>query len=310
MKSNNIRFRTAVLFSAVILASVMVTGCAVTTPTAALSTPTSTPEVNTPSVTTSGALTSLEGSLEDIYTQLSPSVVNISVIQDTTSTSLFGFQSQQQQEATGSGFIWDRNGYIVTNNHVVENSHDIRVTFSDGAIVSAEVVGTDPNSDLAVIKVDRPSDALPPVTMAPANNVKVGQLAIAIGNPYGLQGSMTLGIVSALGRSLPVESSSTTQSSGYTIPGIIQTDAPINPGNSGGILINDQGEVIGVTSAIISPVDASAGIGFAIPAAIVSKVVPALIDTGQYQHPYIGISGTTLFPEVVDAMNLPEGQLG
>ncbi len=310
MNSNSIRFRTAALFSAVVLASVMVTSCAVTTPTAALPTPASTPEVNSPSVETSAALASLEGSLENIYTQVSPSVVNISVIQETTTTSLFGFQTQQEQQATGSGFIWDRNGNIVTNNHVVENSQDIRVTFSDGAVVSAQIVGTDPNSDLAVIKVDRPSEALPPVTMAPAENVKVGQLAIAIGNPYGLQGSMTLGIVSALGRSLPVESSSSTQSSGYTIPGIIQTDAPINPGNSGGILINDQAEVIGVTSAIISPVDASAGIGFAIPAAIVSKVVPALIETGQYQHPYIGISGTTLLPEVVNAMNLPEGQLG
>ncbi len=311
MKSNDIRFRTAVLFSAVVLASVMVTGCAVYTPTAALPAPSSTPGVNTPpSVEASGALTSLEGSLENIYTQVGPSVVNIRVVQQTTATSLFGFSTTQQQEATGSGFIWDQNGYIVTNNHVVENSQDIRVTFSDGAIVPATVVGTDPNSDLAVINVDRPSEALPPVTMAPADNVKVGQLAIAIGNPFGLQGSMTLGIISALGRSLPVDSSSTSQSSGYIIPGIIQTDAPINPGNSGGILVDDQGQVIGVTSAIISPVDASAGIGFAIPAAIVSKVVPALIDTGKYQHPYIGISGTTLIPEVVDAMQLPKGQLG
>ncbi len=309
MKRNTIHFRTAVIFSAVVLAGVMVSGCVVSTPTTALPTPTIAPEVNAPSQSASGLLASLEGSLENIYTQVGPSVVHIRVVQETMATSLFGFLTPQQQEATGSGFIWDRDGYIVTNNHVVENSQDIRVTFSDGAVVPTQVVGADPNSDLAVIKVDRPSEALPPVTMAPADDVKVGQLAIAIGNPFGLQGSMTLGIVSALGRSLPVESSST-QSSGYTIPGIIQTDAPINPGNSGGILVNDQGKVIGVTSAIISPVDASAGIGFAIPAAIVSKVVPALIETGQYQHPYIGITGTTLFPEVVDAMQLPEGQLG
>jgi serine protease Do len=313
MNRKTTQLQIATIFSSVILAGTMLSGCAASnlTATSPAPTPSSTADVIPPAITEeSGVLASLEGSLENIYTQVDPSVVHIHVVQETMTSSLFGFpMGSQQQEGTGSGFIWDRDGHIVTNNHVVQDTQEIEVTFSDGAIVPAQVVGADPDSDLAVIQVDRPSEALPPVTMASPDDVTVGQLAVAIGNPFGLQGSMTLGIVSALGRSLPVENSSS-QSANYTIPGIIQTDAPINPGNSGGVLVNDKGEVIGVTSAIISPIDASAGIGFAIPSAIVEKVIPALIETGRYQHPYLGISGMTLIPELVDAMQLPEGQLG
>jgi S1-C subfamily serine protease len=212
-----------------------------------------------------------------------------------------GQPPQQFQSALGSGFVWDTNGDIVTNNHVISGAEKIEVTFSDGTIVPAKLVGADPDSDLAVIKVDVPADTLYPVQMGDSNAVKVGQLAIAIGNPFGLKGTMTTGIISALGRSLPADENA---ANSYTIPDIIQTDAPINPGNSGGILMDAQGQVLGVTSAIESPVRANAGIGFAIPAAIVKNVVPALIKEGKYVHPWIGISGVTLVPDMATAMKL------
>jgi serine protease Do len=225
-------------------------------------------------------------------------------------------QGQPQEfyrHGAGSGFVWDKQGHIITNNHVVANADKISVVFADGNSVLAQVVGTDPDSDLAVLKIDMPSDRLSPVKLADSEKVKVGQFAIAIGNPFGLQGTMTVGIVSALGRSLPAVSAET-QGSGqgptFTIPEIIQTDAPINPGNSGGVLVNDQGEVIGVTAAIQSPVRASAGIGFAIPADIVEKVVPALITNGRYEHSWLGLSGTSLVPELAQAMNLKPDQRG
>jgi len=181
------------------------------------------------------------------------------------------------------------------------------VTFSDGSTVPATLVGADPDSDLAVLKVDMSADKLHPVQMADSKSIQVGQLAIAIGNPFGLEGSMTTGIISALGRSLPADE---TAVQAYTIPDIIQTDAPINPGNSGGILVDAQGQVLGVTSAIESPVRANAGVGFAIPSAIVNNVVPALIKNGKYAHSWLGISGTSLTPELAKAMNLDVSQRG
>jgi len=267
-------------------------------------------------------LAAYEGTLENIYTMVSPSVVNIRVVQKqdstNTDTSLSPFyfntpngnnsQTPQYSQGLGSGFVWDTQGHIVTNNHVVDGADKIEVTFSDGTTVPAMLVGADSYSDLAVIKVDASPDMLHPVQLADSNQVKVGELAVAIGNPFGLQGTMTAGIVSALGRSLPTSDNSTGPV--YTIPDIIQTDAPINPGNSGGVLVDDLGHVMGVTAAIESSVNSSAGIGFAIPSAIVSRVVPSLIKTGGYDHPYMGISGSDLTPDLVAAMNLPEGQRG
>jgi serine protease Do len=280
------------------------------------------------------ALTAIETALENIYDQVNPSVVNIQVTQkqevtQSTIPQFPGFpfffgpnmpqaQPQQPQQfyqhGAGSGFIWDTRGDIVTNNHVVANADTIDVVFNDGTTVPAKVVGTDPDSDLAVIKVDVAADKLHPVTLADSNQVKVGQTAVAIGNPFGLEGTMTVGIVSALGRSLPTTSGDSqgqlTQGPTFTIPEIIQTDAPINPGNSGGVLVDDQGQVIGVTAAIESPVRASAGIGFAIPSAIVNEVVPALISNGSYQHPWLGLSGTSLTPALAQSMDLNSGQRG
>jgi serine protease Do len=267
-------------------------------------------------VVTSGSdlLAAYETALENIYTAVSPQVVNISVLMPASSSDLQnipGFnnipqsQTPQFSSALGSGFVWDKNGDIVTNNHVVDGATKIQVTFSDGTTVPATLVGNDPYSDLAVIKVDVSADMLNPVSMADSTQVKVGEIAIAIGNPYGFEGSMTVGNVSGVGRDLP--SSQVDQNSGatYSIPEIIQTDASINPGNSGGVLVNDQGQVIGVTSALESASGSSSGVGFAIPAQIVSKVVPELIKSGKYEHPYLGISGTDMTPDIAQAMNLP-----
>jgi len=264
-------------------------------------------------------LASLEGTLENIYTRVNPSVVNIRVEQrvDATSLGIPGFlfpqspesQGPQYQQGAGSGFVWDKEGHVVTNNHVVEGADRIEVTFYDGTIVPAEVVGTDPDSDLAVVKVDVAADQLHPIEMTDSTQVKVGQLAVAIGNPFALEGTMTVGFVSALGRSLPA-SDSATSGLNYSIPDIIQTDAPINPGNSGGVLVDSEGRLIGVTAAIESPVRANAGIGFAIPSVIVQKVVPAVIETGHYAHPLLGLSGTTLTPDLAQAMELDGSQRG
>jgi S1-C subfamily serine protease len=218
-------------------------------------------------------------------------------------------QMPQFRQGLGSGFVWDTEGHIVTNNHVVEGADEITVTFADGSSAPAELVGADPDSDLAVIKIDSTTDRLQPVQLADSDGVKVGQLAVAIGNPYGLEGTMTVGFVSAIGRSLPVDLDMLRGAS-YTIPDIIQTDAPINPGNSGGVLVNDAGQVIGVTAAIESTSGANAGIGFAIPANIVAKVVPALIGNGRFDHPWVGISGTTLTSDLAAAMDLPADQRG
>ena len=300
-----------------VMNALSVPGARALAPAAAPATPTPQPTAVAPSVT-GGALAALEGALERVYQDVSPSVVYIEVLQEQQVGSGLPFfreplpqqqPEEQYQHGSGSGFVWDQEGHVVTNNHVVNGADKIEVTFSDGTTVPGTVVGTDPASDLAVLKVEVPAGQLHPVRMADSTLVMVGQLAVAIGNPFGLENTMTVGIVSALERSLPAESNSGDGSS-YTIPDVIQTDAPINPGNSGGVLVNGQGEVIGVTSAIVSPVRASAGIGFAVPAAIVQKVVPVLIAKGSYEHPWLGISGTTLDPDLAQAMGLEANQRG
>jgi S1-C subfamily serine protease len=324
--------RYASLISLLLLPILLLTGCGLSVP-AALSAPpaaptaAATPAAPTTATSSTEVLAALEGTLAHIYDQVNPSVVNIRVVQKEAVTAPvlpeipglpFPFfqppttpQGPQEfyRQGAGSGFVWDKEGHIVTNNHVVAGADKINVTFYDGTTVSGDVVGTDPDSDLAVVKVDLPADRLQPVQLADSTQVKVGQLAVAIGNPFALEGTMTVGFVSALGRLLPVESGNG-QGPGYSIPDIIQTDAPINPGNSGGLLVNDQGHVIGVTSAIISPVQASAGIGFAIPSAIVQKVVPTLIKTGHYEHPWLGVSGISLTPDLAGAMKLKSDQRG
>ncbi len=276
-----------------------------------------------------GAATSLsayQSALEAIYSKVNPAVVSISVVSKTSADAnssslmpfLFGNPGQnngqnntpQYSQAQGSGFVWNKDGYIVTNNHVTSGADKIEVKFADGTTVSAKLVGADPDSDLAVIKAENPGFEFTPITISDSSSVKVGQVAVAIGNPFGLENTMTTGIVSALGRSLPASESASTSGTSYTIPDIIQTDAPINPGNSGGPLVNDQGALIGVNTAITSTGGSNSGIGFAIPSNIVKQVVPELIKNGKYEHPYLGISGASLVPDLASAMNLKSTQRG
>jgi S1-C subfamily serine protease len=265
----------------------------------------------------SDLLTAYEAALESIYTAVSPQVVLIQVMTPTSSgfQNFPGFNNPNQQQLTpalGSGFIWDTNGDIVTNDHVVNGATSIEVTFSDGMTVPATIVGEDPYSDLAVIKVSNvASDLLKPVTLVDSNAVKVGQVAIAIGNPYGFTESMTVGTVSGIGRDIPNSNAGqTTSGASYSIPDIIQTDAAINPGNSGGVLVNDLGQVMGVTYSLESASGSNSGIGFAIPSEIVSKVVPSLISSGKYNHPYLGISGTDMTPDIANAMKIASDTRG
>lgn len=288
------------------------------------------PANTTTEVVIPSTLAGYESALEAVYAKVNPSVVNIQVTSTVTASSLdlpdqfqdmpgfefyFGDQggSDQQQspqvsQSLGSGFVWNEQGYIVTNNHVVEGATKIEVKFSNGAIWEAELVGADPDSDLAVIKLKDYSGELTPVTISQSSAVKVGQVAIAIGNPYGLENTMTTGIVSAIGRSISADMTSTGAT--FSIPDIIQTDAPINPGNSGGVLVNSNGDLIGVTSAIESSSGANAGIGFAIPSDTVLKVIPALITNGKYEHSYLGLTGTTLTPDLAEAMGVDASQRG
>jgi len=255
----------------------------------------------------------LQSTLEAVYEEVNPAVVNIQVtVPVRTSPFPSGwFQTPDLvQQGQGSGFLWDEEGHIVTNNHVVEDASEIKVSFADGSTSPAEIVGTDPDSDLAVIRVEKMPAGIQQLRMGDSSQVKVGQIAIAIGNPYGLAGTMTQGIISALSRSLPVGESSSSSGGTYTIPDIIQTDAAINPGNSGGVLVNLEGEVIGVTTAIRSNTNSNAGIGFVIPSNIVSRIVPVLISDGEYRHPRLGISGATLTPDLAEELGLDEGQTG
>ncbi|MGC8826908.1 MAG: S1C family serine protease [Anaerolineae bacterium] len=238
-----------------------------------------------------------EDLLTHMYEEVSPSVVHIRVTQQVSGIS--GFSSDLYQHGEGSGFVWDAEGHIVTNDHVVEDAAVVEVHFKDGTILEADVIGTDPQSDIAVIKVDPTQVALKPVTLGDSDQVKVGQLAVAIGNPFGQTWTMTRGIVSAVGRVIQ------SGLSRFSIPEVIQTDAAINPGNSGGPLLNSRGEVIGMNTMIISQTGSSAGVGFAVPSNIIAKVVPALISKGSYAYPWLGITGRDLLPQDVKALNLP-----
>jgi 2-alkenal reductase len=214
----------------------------------------------------------------------------------------------------GSGFVIDAEGHIITNRHVVEAGDDIEVDFPSGLKTWATLVGTDPDSDLALLEVDLPSGELVPLPLGDSDGVRVGDLVVAIGNPFGLTGTMTLGVVSAIGRTLDSERSAPGGEAFFTAGDILQTDAALNPGNSGGPLLNLRGEVIGVNRAIrtesftVSGDAASSGVGFAIPINIVRRVVPSLIEHGRYDYPYLGI--TSLSDEAwtlrtLEALGLP-----
>lgn len=233
-----------------------------------------------------------EISLADLFEKSDDGVVKVSVRRSTELPS---------SRSLGSGFVYDVNGHIITNNHVVEDAQKITVTFLDGTSYNAKVIGTDPYTDLAVIKVDADLSLLHPLPIGDSSNLRVGDQVAAIGNPFGLSGSMTSGIVSQLGRLL-----STPGTSAFSIPDVIQTDAAINPGNSGGPLLNMKGQVVGINTAIQSATGEFAGIGFAIPSNTVSKIVPVLIKEGKYKQPWLGISGVDIDPDLANILGLQD----
>ncbi len=209
----------------------------------------------------------------------------------------------------GSGFVYDKEGHIVTNNHVVADADRVVVIFSDDTEVDATVVGTDPGSDLAVIQVDTDVVDVTPLVLGDSDNLRVGQLVAAIGNPFGLAGSMSTGIISGLGRLLPSEAR-TASGAQFSIPDIIQTDTAINPGNSGGPLLNLDGEVVGVNTAIEAITGSFGGVGYVIPSNTVQHVVPLLIENGRIETPWLGIAGVTLSNDLAAAMDLDPEQDG
>lgn len=254
------------------------------------------PREQTAPIQISSPATENERSLYDIYNRVSPSVVSISVRGQSGDGSQFG--------ASGTGFVIDQNGNIVTNDHVVADADQIEVNFFDGTIVKANVVGLDPDSDLAVIKVDLPSQVLVPVTLGDSDQLFIGQTTLAIGSPFSQRWTLTTGIVSALDRTI----SGQTQ---YSVGSVIQTDAAINPGNSGGPLLNLQGEVIGVNSQILSETRSNSGVGFAIPSNLVKRVAAVLIAEGRMNYSFLGIQGASnLDLALIQALNIPNNTRG
>lgn len=227
-------------------------------------------------------------SLIEIFEKSEPGVVRINV------------QRAEQSNGTsgvGSGFVFDKQGHIITNAHVVKNVKKVVVTFLDGRSYNAEIVGSDQYTDIGVIKVNADLSLLQPLPLGDSANLKVGEPIAAIGNPFGLSGSMTSGIISQLGRLLP-------SGAGYSIPDVIQTDAAINPGNSGGPLLNMRGEIVGINTAIQSTTGEFTGVGFAVPSQTLAKIVPKIIVDGKYTHPWIGIAGRDIDPDLAKVLNL------
>ena len=229
-------------------------------------------------------------SLTEIFEKAEPGVVRVNTIRNQTASETGG---------VGSGFVFDKKGHIITNAHVIEGSTKTVVTFLDGRSYNAEIIGMDEYTDIGVIKVNADLKLLNPLSLGDSSNLDVGEPIAAIGNPFGLSGSMTSGIVSQMGRLLP-------SGSGYSIPDVIQTDAAINPGNSGGPLLNMRGNIVGINTAIQSTTGEFTGVGFAIPSQTVAKIVPTLISEGEYKHPWIGISGRDIDPDTANVLGLKD----
>ena len=254
------------------------------------------PAATAPAIVSQGApiTTDLEADLIALYERVNPSVVHI-----------FIYDEADNPVGTGTGFIYDSEGHIVTNNHVVSGASRLEVAFPNGERRAAQTIGTDVDSDLGVIRVEELPAGAQPLVLGDSDNVRVGQFVVAIGNPFGEAGSLSLGIVSGLGRSLT--SDRIAEGGGrYSLPQVIQTDAAINPGNSGGPLLNLAGEIVGVNSAIRTSTGTNSGVGFSIPVNAVRRIIPALIADGVYQYTYLGVRMSALDLATQTALGLPQ----
>ena len=249
------------------------------------------------------SLSAYEEVLVGIYESILPSVVQVQVRTNVPTGGIIGGELRPVP-SEGSGFVWSSEGHIVTNHHVIEGADKVMVVFADSFELPAEVLGSDPDSDLAVLKVEPPDGGLQPVQQGDSDQLRVGQLAFAVGSPFGQEFSMTGGIVSALGRVIP------SGASRFSTPNIIQTDTPINPGNSGGPLLDRYANVIGINAQIISRSGSSSGVGFAVPINTAKRIVPVLIKEGDYSYAYLGISGTTLGNILAEINGLPSQTRG
>ncbi len=247
-------------------------------------------------VTPRGPLLADEQAHIDLFRRVPPSVVHITTLE--TQRDMFSMNVMQVPRGTGTGFVWDNAGHIVTNFHVIQGGSGARVTMADQTTYNAKLVGAFPDRDLAVLKIDAPAAKLPPIAIGISRDLLVGQRVYAIGNPFGLDQTLTLGVVSALNREIE-------SFNGRTIRGVVQTDAAINPGNSGGPLLDSAGRLIGVNTQIASPSGASAGIGFAIPVDEVNRIVPRVIRDGRFVRPALGVTAGA--PNLTRALNLPSG---
>lgn len=281
--------RTLVLAGAAALGGALVAGALVP---AALARP----DVAPRSVTPRGPLGADELAQIELFRRLSPSVVHITTL--AAQRDMFSLNVQQVPRGTGTGFVWDSDGHLVTNFHVIQGGSSAKVTLADQTSWDAELVGAFPDRDLAVLRIKAPKEKLPPIPLGSSRELQVGQRVYAIGNPFGLDQTLTTGIVSALNREIESFNS-------RTIRGVIQTDAAINPGNSGGPLLDSAGRLVGVNTQIASPSGASAGIGFAIPADEVNRIVPRLIKDGRFLRPAVGVTAGP--PQLARALNLPKG---
>jgi S1-C subfamily serine protease len=261
-----------------------------------------------PQSISSPSLPSSVSSLPDVFQKVENSVVQITSTKSNPNQVIIlnGVPSTGRSTALGSGFVYDNQGHIVTNYHVVSGVTKADVTFTDGNTYSANVVGKDPYSDLGILQItdDFSEEKVVPLPLANSSAVRPGEQVIAIGNPFGLSGTITTGIVSQKGRLLP------NPDTGFSVPNMIQTDAAINPGNSGGPLLDTKGEVIGMNTAIFSSTGSYSGVGFAIPSNTIAKEVPLLIKNGSYAHPWLGISGGKTTPDLTRAMGLPTNYKG
>ncbi|MGB8035018.1 MAG: trypsin-like peptidase domain-containing protein [Nitrososphaeraceae archaeon] len=264
--------------------------------------------LTSPSSSSPSSSSASSSSLANVFKRVENSVVQITSTRSDPNqvTIINGVPATGRSTALGSGFVYDNQGHIITNHHVIDGATTADVTFTDGNTYSAKVIGKDPDADIAVLQItdNFSEEKVMPLPVANSSSLRPGDQLIAIGNPFGLSGTITTGIVSGEGRLLP------NPDTGFSIPNIIQTDAPINPGNSGGPLLNIQGQVIGMNTAILSRTGSYSGVGFAIPSNAIAKEVPVLIKGGTYAHPWLGISGGKITPDIAQSAGLPANYKG